>query len=41
MEKTYYYFSKWRNEWVEFSQQPPTKGQILEMEKHKYSIKME
>jgi hypothetical protein len=35
----YYYFSKWRNEWIEFSQQPPTKGQLLQMKKFNYKVK--
>lgn len=38
MELTYY-FSKWRNEWVEFKNQPPSKGELLAMQKYNYSIK--
>jgi hypothetical protein len=41
MEKTYYYFSKWRKEWIEFKNQPPSKGELMAMEKYKYSIKTE
>lgn len=31
------YFSKWRNEWVDFKN-PPTPGQISEMKKHNYRL---
>lgn len=31
------YFSKWRNEWVDFT---PTEGQIIEMKKYFYEIRM-
>jgi hypothetical protein len=34
-----YYFSKYRNKWIEFKNQPPSKGELLEMKKYKYSIK--
>ena len=37
--ETVYYFSKWREEWIPFNQQPPSKGQLLGMEKYKYEIK--
>jgi hypothetical protein len=36
-----YYFSKWRIEWIKFKNQPPSKGELLAMEKYNYSIKIE
>ena len=36
--KEYQYFSKWREEWIAFSQQPPTPGQVQQMEKFHYQI---
>lgn len=33
------YFSKWRNEWIDFINQPPSEGEILEMEKYNYQIR--
>lgn len=33
------YFSKWRKEWIEFKNQPPSKGELIQMEKMKYKIK--
>ena len=35
------YWSKWRNEWIEFKNQPPSKGELMQMEKMKYKIKTE
>jgi hypothetical protein len=32
------YFSKWRNEWVDFKN-PPTKGQLFELSKYHYLIR--
>ncbi len=40
MEKTYYYFSKWKKEWIEFKNQPPSKGELMAMEKYNYLIKI-
>ncbi len=37
----YYYFSKWRNEWIEFNRQPPTNGELKQMERFNYLIKTE
>jgi hypothetical protein len=36
-----YYFSKWRNEWIEFKNQPPSKGELLQMQKFNYKIKVD
>lgn len=36
-----YYFSKWCKVWVEFKNQPPSKGELLAMEKYNYKIKTE
>lgn len=36
----YFYFSKWRNEWVEFKNQPPSKGELMQMNKLNYQIKI-
>jgi len=33
------YFSKWRNAWITFTH-PPTPGQIAEMKKYFYRIKI-
>jgi len=33
------YFSKWRKEWIEFKNKPPSKGELLQMEKLNYKIK--
>ena len=33
------YFSKWRNEWIDFNQQPPSKGMIKQMELYNYQIR--
>jgi len=35
-----FYLSKWRNEWVEFKNQQPTEGEIIEMKKLNYQIKI-
>ena len=32
------YFSKWRKEWVEFKNQPPSEGELTQMLKLKYQI---
>ena len=32
----YVYWSKWRKEWVEFKNQPPSKGELIQMEKLNY-----
>jgi hypothetical protein len=37
MELTYY-FSKWRKEWIEFKNQPPSKGELIQMQKYNYKI---
>ncbi len=34
------YFSKWRNEWVDFLKRP-TKGELEEMKKYYYQTKEE
>lgn len=34
-----YYFSKWRKEWVEFKNQPPSEGELIQMRKLNYQIK--
>jgi hypothetical protein len=31
------YFSKWRKEWIHFT---PTQGQLIEMYKYNYKIKL-
>ncbi len=33
----YQYFSKWREEWIDFT---PTKGQLIQMEIYKYKIRI-
>ena len=33
------YFSKWRNKWVDFANQPTVEGEIKSMEKYKYEIR--
>ena len=33
------YFSKWRKEWIDFTNQPTGKGEILSMKKYKYKIR--
>jgi hypothetical protein len=33
------YFSKWRNEWVDFYNQPPGEGELSEMRRFKYEIR--
>jgi len=33
------YFSKWRNEWVDFNNQPPSDGEIYAMKKSHYQIR--
>lgn len=33
------YFSKWRKEWIDFTNQPTTEGEIKEMKKYKYQIR--
>jgi hypothetical protein len=35
----YVYWSKWRREWIEFKNQPPSKGELMEMQKLNYKIK--
>lgn len=35
----YVYWSKWRKEWVEFKNQPPSKGELIQMEKLNYKTK--
>jgi hypothetical protein len=35
----YVYWSKWRKEWIEFKNQPPSKGELIQMEKLNYKIK--
>lgn len=34
------YFSKWRNEWIDFERQPPNEGEIMEMKLYKYKIRV-
>ena len=33
------YYSKWRKEWVEFKNQPTSKGELMQMQKLNYKIK--
>ena len=33
------YFSKWRNEWVDFKNQPLSEGEKLSMLKYNYEIR--
>lgn len=33
------YFSKWRKEWVEFKNQHPSEGELIQMKKLNYQIK--
>ena len=35
----YVYLSKWRKEWVAFKNQPPGKGELMQMQKLNYRIK--
>ena len=35
----YQYFSKWQNKWVDFKKNP-TKGELLELKKYFYRIKI-
>ena len=37
--KTYQYYSKWRNECIDFNQ-TPTQGQLKQMELYKYQIRI-
>ena len=32
----YQYYSKWRNEWIDFN---PTPGQLIQMQKYFYQIR--
>ena len=32
----YVYWSKWRKEWIDFKNQPPSKGELIQMEKLNY-----
>lgn len=32
------YFSKWRNEWIDFKN-PPTRGEILSLLKYNYKLR--
>ena len=34
--KMYQYFSKWREEWIDFT---PTQGQLIQMEIYKYKVR--
>jgi len=34
------YFSKWRNEWIDFHQQPQSDGMINSMKKYHYEIRI-
>ena len=36
----YVYWSKWRKEWIDFKNQPPSKGELIQMEKLNYKIKL-
>ncbi len=36
MDMKYQYFSKWREEWIDFN---PTKGQLIQMEIYKYLVR--
>lgn len=33
------YFSKWRNQWIAFKNQPPTDGELYMMKKYHYLIR--
>lgn len=33
------YFSKWRNEWVDFKNQPVSEGEIIAMKKYYYELR--
>lgn len=34
------YFSKWREEWVDFKNQPPSKGELNSMKNYFYDIRV-
>lgn len=33
------YFSKWRNEWIDFKNQPAPEGEIIAMRKYHYELR--
>ena len=35
----YVYWSKWRKEWIKFKNQPPGKGELIQMKKLNYKTK--
>jgi len=35
-----FYLSKWRKRWIKFKNQPPSDGEVIEMKKLNYKIKL-
>jgi|688.fasta_scaffold477820_2 hypothetical protein len=33
-----YYLSKWRKQWIEFKNQPPSEGELIQMKKLNYKV---
>lgn len=36
----YQYWSKWKEEWIDFKNQPPSDGEIYLMKKYYYKIRI-